>query len=442
MTSAVARPPSNRWLQLVAGIVAMIMVANYQYAFTLFTPGMKQHFVGTPYSHIALIFTIFVIFETWPVPVAGVLIDRFGVRLLMLIGTALVFTGWLLSGAFATTVNELYISYGVITGLGAGTIYLAVTGNAIKWFPDRRGLAAGLTAAGFGGGSALTLIPISATIKAMGWNNAMVLWGTIQAVVVLAMAFILRHPPENWKPEGWVPKVTARLAQGTVSYTWIQALKMPEFYLLYLIHFLISLGGLMTLGNLSEIARYLNVETATIFGISIVAFAATANGIGSVASRIFWGLTSDRWGRENTMTFVFILEGIFIFLVTQITGSPILFVVVFPLIFFGYTQINTLLSATTGDLFGARHVSANFGMLYTAKGAAAIFSGWGAARVAAAFSGSFQAPYYIAAGCDLFAAVLAIFVLKPMVRAKLASRNAARESAERESASAVIKTQS
>ncbi len=135
MTSVEARPPSNRWVQLIAGIVAMIMVANYQYAFTLFTPGMKQHFAGTPYAHIALIFTIFVIFETWPVPIAGVLIDRFGVRLLMLIGTALVFTGWLLSGAFATSVNQLYIYYGVITGLGAGTIYLAVTGNAINGFP-------------------------------------------------------------------------------------------------------------------------------------------------------------------------------------------------------------------------------------------------------------------------------------------------------------------
>jgi MFS transporter, OFA family, oxalate/formate antiporter len=430
--------PTNRWLQLIAGIVAMIMVANYQYAFTLFTPGIKEHFVGTPYSSIALIFTIFVIFETWPVPVAGVLIDKFGVKLLMFIGTGLVFTGWLLGGAFAGSVKDLYLYYGVITGLGAGTIYVAVTGNAIKWFPDHRGLAAGLTAAGFGGGSALTLIPISATIKAIGWEHAMVTWGTIQAVVVLGMTFILRHPPANWAPPGWTPKITKTLAQTAESYTWLQALRMPEFYLLYLIHFLISLGGLMTLGNLSEIARYLHVETATIMGISIVAFAATANGIGSVASRIFWGVTSDRLGRENTMSVVFVLEGIFIFCVTQITGSPILFVVIFPLIFFGYTQINTLLSATTGDLFGARHVSANFGMLYTAKGAAAIFSGWGAARVAAAFAGSFQAPYYIAAACDLLAAVLAIFVLKPLVRAKLASRNLKKEA---DSASTMINAQ-
>jgi OFA family oxalate/formate antiporter-like MFS transporter len=397
--SAVAPAPEgkNRWIQLIAGIFVMVVLSNYQYAFTLFTPGMREQFPGTPYSNIALIFSIFVLFETWPVPVAGVLIDTFGIRRLMIAGSILVSLGWIVAGTSATSVAQLYLLYGVITGLGTGIIYLAIVANAIKWFPDRRGLAAGLTAAGFGGGSALTPIPISLTIHAIGWGHAMAIWGAIQGLAIFALALVVSFPPQGWAPAGWDATAVKSVVQTKVDYSWRQTLRMPEFYLLYFIHFLISLGGLMTLGNLSEIARSLQVEKATILGVSIVAFAATANGIANTASRIVWG-----------------------FFVTQITGNPVLFVIIFPIVFLGYGQINTLLSATTGDLFGTRNVSANFGMIYTGKGAAAMFSGWGAAAIASAFAGSFAAPYYIAAVCDVFAAALAFFALKPIARRTVA----------------------
>jgi MFS transporter, OFA family, oxalate/formate antiporter len=410
----------RRWGMLAGGVVVMILLSNYQYCFTLFTPGMKEQFRGVPYSSIALIFSIFVLFETWPVPLAGALIDRFGIRQLMLVGSAFVGAGWIGGGLAATSVFQLYIWYGLIAGLGCGIIYVAVVGNAIRWFPDRRGLAAGITAAGFGGGSALTPIPISLTIQSMGWGHAMAAWGAVQGGVIFLLALYLHAPEPGWRPLGWDPAAIHRVVQTSVDYTWKQTLRMPEFYLLYLIHFLISLGGLMTLGNLSEIARSLHVDHTTIFGISIVAFAATANGISSTASRIICGAASDRAGRENTMAIVFLVEATCIFAVTQISGNPILFVIIFPLVFFGYGQLNTLLSATTGDLFGSRHASANFGMVYTGKGAAAVFSGWGAAAVAAAFAGSFVAPYYIAAGCDVLAAVLAFCALKPIARKTLA----------------------
>ena len=377
-----AKENRKRWIQLIAGIAVMVLLSNYQYSFTLFTPGMSEQFAGTPYSKIALIFSIFVLFETWPVPVAGVLIDTFGIRRLMIAGSILVSVGWIAAGTTATSVTHLYLWYGVVTGLGTGIVYLAIVANAIKWFPDRRGLAAGLTAAGFGGGSALTPIPISLTIHAIGWGHAMAIWGAIQGASIFALALVVTFPPQGWKPVGWVATAAQPVVQSKVDYSWRQTLRMPEFYLLYFIHFLISLGGLMTLGNLSEIARSLQVEKATILGVSIVAFAATANGIANTVSRILWGSTSDRVGRENTMTIVFLLEAVSIFVVTQTTGNPILFVIIFPIVFLGYGQINTLLSATTGDLFGTRNVSANFGMIYTGKGAAAMFSGWGAAVIA------------------------------------------------------------
>lgn len=414
----------RRWVQLGAGIVMMILLSNYQYCFTLFTPGMRQQFAGTPYAQIALIFSIFVLFETWPVPVAGGLIDAFGIRRLTIIGAVLVAAGWVMGGLTATSIVQLYGWYGVVTGFGAGMLYVAIIGNAVKWFPDRRGLAAGLTAAGFGGGSALTLIPVSLTIQAVGWRDAMVIWGAIQGLVILVLALSLHAPPPGWRPPGWEAPTT-KVAQSAVDYTWRQTLRMPEFYLLYLIHFLISLGGLMTLGNLSELARSFHVEHARLLGISIVALAATANGIANALSRIFWGVASDSAGRENTMAMVFLLEAVCIFLVTRIASNPIFFVLIFPIVFFGYGQINALLAAATGDLFGSRNASANFGMLYTGKGAAALFSGWGAAVIAASFGGSFTTPYNIAALCDVVAAALAFLVLKPIARNTIA-RAAAR----------------
>jgi MFS transporter, OFA family, oxalate/formate antiporter len=415
----------NRVVQLIAGFIAMVVISNYQYAFTLFTPGLRQQFPGTPYPQIALIFSLFILFETWPVPVAGIFIDKFGIRRLMLIGSVGVLLGWLLGGTVATSVFHLYIFYGVLAGTGAGIIYIATVANAVKWFPDRRGLAAGLTAAGFGGGAALTLIPISKTIAALGWANSMALWGVLQGVVAAAMALILRHPPEGWKPPHWEPKVTKAVAQTRTNYTWTQMLRRPEFYLLYLMFVMVCAGGLMTTGNLSEIARSLNVQKATVLGISIVAFTATLTGITNAFSRIMWGMISDRLGRENTMTLAFAVEACFIFLVTQIAGSPMLFVLVLPFVFLSWGEIYALFSAITGDVFGAKNASGNYGMLYTAKGVASIMAGWGAALVAAAFAGSFQVPYYIAASFDTAAAILAFFALKPLVRGRIAGEMAA-----------------
>jgi MFS transporter, OFA family, oxalate/formate antiporter len=409
----------NRVVQLIAGFVSMVVISNYQYAFTLFTPGLKQQFVGTPYPQIALIFSLFILCETWPVPLAGILIDRFGIRTLMIVGALGIFLGWVLGGTLGSSLFALYIFYGVFAGTGAGIIYIATVANAVKWFPDRRGLAAGLTAAGFGGGAALTIIPISATISSTGWAHTMLVWGSLQGSVALLMALVLRHPPEGWKPAGWTPKLSNTVAQTSVNYTWQQTLLRPEFYLLYGMFVMVCAGGLMTTGNLSEIARSLNVQNAKILGISIVAFTATLTGITNAFSRIMWGLISDRFGRENTMALAFAVEALFIFLMTRIAGTPILFVLVLPFVFLSWGEIYALFSAITGDVFGAKNASANYGMLYTAKGLSSIFAGWGAALVAAAFAGSFQVPYYIAAGCDVAAAVLAFFALKPLIRGRM-----------------------
>lgn len=413
----------NRWIQLAAGVIAMIVISNFQYAFTLFTPGLKAQFASVPYSEIALIYTLFILFETWPVPVAGYFIDRFGIRNLMLIGAVLITMGWVGGGMFATSVFHLYIFYGVIAGTGAGIIYIATVANAIKWFPDKRGLAAGLTAAGFGGGSALTLIPISHTIASSGWQGAMTTWGIGQGIIAILAALVLRHPPKGWLPKDWVqPKA---VAQTRKEFTAGQMLSQKEFYIMYAMFLVVCTGGLMTTGNMSQIAKSLNVYDSTVMGIAIVPFVATLAGVTNAFARIMWGAVSDRFGREYTMAFAFALEGILIFLMTQISGNPIAFMILMPFVFLAWGEIYALFSAITGDVFGPKNASGNYGIMYTAKGLAAILAGWGAAALAAMYAGSFSVPYYIAAAFDIVAAVLALVVLRPIIRKRIANEQKA-----------------
>ncbi len=415
----------NRWIQLAAGVIAMIVISNFQYAFTLFTPGLKQQFVGVPYSQIALIYTLFILFETWPVPVAGYFIDKFGIRNLMLVGSVLIFLGWVLGGTIATSVFHLYIFYGVLAGTGAGIIYIATVANAVKWFPDKRGLAAGLTAAGFGGGSALTLIPISASISSMGWAGAMAAWGVGQGVVAIVMALILHHPPKGWLPKDWVqPKA---VAQTRREFSAAQMLTQKEFYIMYFMFLMVCTGGLMTTGNMSQIAKSLNVFDAKVMGIAIVPFVATVAGVTNAFARIMWGAVSDRFGREYTMAFAFALEGVLIFLMTQISGSPIAFMILMPFVFLAWGEIYALFSAITGDVFGPKNASGNYGILYTAKGLASILAGWGAAAVAALYAGSFSVPYYISAVFDITAAIMALYILRPIIRRRIAGEAAGAE---------------
>ena len=413
----------NRWVQLIAGVIAMVVISNYQYSFTLFTPGMKEQFTGVPYAKIAAIFSMFILFETWPVPVAGYFVDRFGIRKLMILGSIGILAGWLFGGTVAKSVFELYIYYGVIAGTGAGIIYISCVANAVKWFPDRRGLAAGLTAAGFGGGAALTIMPIASTIDSLGWGSTMAIWGVAQGIIAFIMALILRHPPTGWKPIGWdlrAQKVTKAVAQTRVEYTWNQTLKKPEFYLLYVMFLLACTGGLMATGNLSQISKSLNVADAKVWGLGIVPLTATLASLTNALSRILWGSISDRLGREYTMTLAFGIEALLIFMVTKIAGGPLAFVILFSFIFLFWGEIYSLFSATTGDIFGPRNASANYGLLYSAKGMASILAGYGAALVAAYFLGSFIVPFYIAAVFCAASAALAFFALRPLVRSRIA----------------------
>ncbi|MGA3128357.1 MAG: oxalate/formate MFS antiporter [Candidatus Korobacteraceae bacterium] len=412
----------NRWIQLVCGVIAMIVISNYQYSFTLFTPGMRQTFTGVPYAKIAAVFSAFILFETWPMPLAGYFVDKLGIRKLMALGSLCILLGWVLGGTIAKSVFDLYIYYGIIAGTGAGIIYISCVANAVKWFPDRRGLAVGLTAAGFGGGAALTILPIANTIHHLGWAGAMAVWGVAQGIVAFIAALILRHPPAGWAPPGWerpVKKAHRAIVQTKVNYSWVQTLRRPEFYLLYAMFFFANAGGLIATGNLSQIAKSLAVSDAKVWGVALVPLTATLASIFNALSRVVWGWVSDRIGREFTMFLTFGVEAILVFLVTRIAGSPIAFLVLFSFVFLFWGEIYSLFSATSGDVFGPKNASVDYGMLYTAKGLASVFAGFGAAALAAYLGGSFAVAFYISAVLCGIASIFSLFVLKPLIRARI-----------------------
>ena len=183
--STITRPASYRWMQLVMGIVCMAMIANLQYGWTLFVNPIADKY-GWSKAAIQVAFTIFVLTETWLVPIEGYLVDRFGPRPVVMIGGLLCGVGWVLN-SFADSLVTLYIA-AAVSGIGAGAVYGTCVGNALKWFSDRRGLAAGLTAAGFGAGSALTILPITAIIKSSGYESAFLYFGIGQGLIVFLMS--------------------------------------------------------------------------------------------------------------------------------------------------------------------------------------------------------------------------------------------------------------
>src|SRR5437660_6809965 len=200
----VATSLGGRWGQLIFGIICMVMIANLQYGWTLFVSPIDQKYHWGR-AAIQVAFTLFVLTETWLVPIEGYLIDRFGPRVMICGSDALVAIAWVINSV-ADSLFLLYVG-AAIGGIGAGVIYGGSVGNALKWFPDRRGLAAGLTAAGFGAGSALTVIPIANLIQSTGYESAFLWFGLGQGIVVILVALVLRAPEPGEVPVPLAPAV-------------------------------------------------------------------------------------------------------------------------------------------------------------------------------------------------------------------------------------------
>jgi len=402
-------PFANPWLQLALGVVCMACVANLQYGWTLFVnPIDAKYHWGRAAIQVA--FTIFVLIETWLVPVEGYLVDRFGPKWVVMGGGILVGIAWLLNST-ASSLTILYFA-AAIGGVGTGCVYGTCVGNALKWFPGRRGLAAGITASGFGAGAALTIVPISHMIDSSGYEQAFLFFGLLQGGIVFLVSWVLLAPSSAVLVAKVKPNQTSR------GYTPAEVLKSPVFYLMYLMYVLIAAGGLTMAASMAPIAKDFKIDKIPVdlFGVTMaaLAFALSLNRIFDGVGRPFFGWLSDQIGRENTMALAFTIGAIALYTLSQSGTNPVLFVLVTALYFGVYGEIFSLFPATTGDTFGSKFAAANYGMLYTAKGAGALL-----VPIAAGISKAhgWSAVFAIAMTFNITGAALALFVLKPM-RAK------------------------
>ena len=396
----------NPWLQLTIGVICMACVANLQYGWTLFVNPIDDKYHWGRAS-IQVAFTLFVLVETWLIPVEGYLVDRFGPRWVVMVGAFLVAIAWSVNSV-ASTLPMLYFA-AAIGGIGTGCVYGTCVGNALKWFPGRRGLAAGITAAGFGAGAAITIGPIAAMIKGSGYEHAFLVFGLIQGGIVFVMSWGLQVAPASLQ----AAKVKAD--QTAHGYTPAEVLRSPCFWVLYVMFVLVAAGGLTMAASMAPIAKDFGIEKTPVelFGIIMPAlvFALSLNRILDGIGRPFFGWVSDQIGREYTMAIAFIIGAGALYILSQSGTNPTLFVIVTALYFGVYGEIFSLFPATQGDTFGAKYAASNAGMLYTAKGSGALL-----VPVAAAIAkaNGWGTVFMIAMCFNLLAAALALLVLKPL----------------------------
>src|SRR5437868_1420648 len=418
-TVAASTPGPLRWVQLLVGIVCMVMIANLQYGWTLFVSPIDQKYHWGR-AAIQVAFTVFVLTETWLVPVEGWLVDRFGPKIVVFVGGVLVAIAWAMNSA-ADTLTMLYVA-AAIGGIGAGGVYGTCIGNALKWFPDRRGLAAGLTAAGFGAGSALTIIPIQGMIQTSGYEATFLWFGLGQGLVVVLLSFLLRAPRSGEAP------ASTRVRQSARDSTPFEMLGSPIFWVMYVMFVLVGAGGLMATAQLAPIAN--DFQTAktpvSLLGLTLPAltFALSIDRVLNGLTRPFFGWVSDHIGRENTMFIAFALEAVGIWALSAFGHDPLAFVILSGLVFFAWGEIYSLFPSTCTDVYGSQYATTNAGLLYTAKGTASLLVPF--ANVLSS-GGNWHTVFVVAAIMNAIAAIMALAVLKPLRAADRRAMPAAAE---------------
>ncbi len=400
---------SNRWLQLIIGVACMVAASNIQYSWTLFVPAIQQEHNWTR-AAIQVAFTIFVVVQTWGTPIVGYYVDRYGPRTVVLVGGVLVGLGWVVN-SYATSLYGFYLG-SVLGGMGVGCVYATCINNALKWFPDRRGLAAGLTAAGYGSGTILTIIPIANTIASSGYKTAFFEFGLIQGAVILLVAGFLRAPKEG------ETTFSEHVVQSRRDYTLGEALRTPVFWVMLVMFTCTVTGGLMAVAQLGVIAQDLGVKEMPVnfyfFVMAALPMALMMDRIMNGISRPLFGWISDHIGREMTMFIAFSLEGIGILALGTFGHDPWMFVILSGIVFLAWGEVYSLFSATAGDTFGTKHIGKIYGVLYCAKGIAALLVPFG--NLLMEYTGTWSTVLYIMSAMDITAALAAVFILRPLLR--------------------------
>src|SRR6202163_1635577 len=363
----------NRWMQLILGLICMMAISSPQYVWTLFTkPLMAQ--LGVSLTRLQVTFSIFIVLQTFLSPLQGYLIEKFGPKWLLAAGAIMTGLSWVLA-ASADTLMSVYLTYGLLGGIGTGIIYVGIVGLMVAWFPDRRGMAAGVVAAGYGMGAVLSTFPVTISIAKLGYQPTLLHFGLIFGAVAFLAALGMKQPPKDWMADYIARnKKTEGLGSG-------EMLKTPVFWLMFLMMTMMSTSGLMVISQMASFSRDLGIANATILGMSALPLALTLDRITNGLTRPFFGWVSDRIGREKTMFIAFGLEAIAMTLWLLTRDVTLLFVLFSGIVFFGWGEIFSLFPSTLTDTFGEKHATTNYGFLYMAQGIGSIFGGPLAARL-------------------------------------------------------------
>ena len=403
--SARSNPLKSKWVQLALGVICMMSISSPQYVWALFTkPIMGQ--LGVTLTELQVTFSILIVLQTFFSPFQGYLVDKFGPRLLLSIGTILTGASWVLS-ANLTTVSNLYVTYGVLGGLGTGIVYIGVVGLMVRWFPNNRGFAVGMVAAGYGIGALLTTFPISTSLAESGIQSTLTFFGYIIGAVGLLAAQGIRVPQ--------VDQVQS-VGQLEVAVTGVapkEMLKTPVFWLMFLMMSMMSTSGLMVISQMGAFAKDFGITSAMVFGMAALPLALTIDRITNGLTRPLFGWVSDRIGREYTMTIAFGLEAVAMFAWVMTRSDPVMFVLLSGIVFFGWGEIFSLFPSTLTDTFGQKHATTNYGFLYMAQGVGSIIGGPIAAYIHGV-TDSWLPVFAIMIVLDATAAILAFFALRPM----------------------------
>jgi oxalate/formate antiporter len=396
---------SFRWIQLGLGVICMMSISSSQYVWTLFTKPLGTA-LGATLAEIQVTFSVLIVIQTFLSPFQGFLIEKFGPRLLLSVGAILTGASWVLA-AQVSSIALLYLTYGGLGGIGTGIIYVGVVGLMVEWFPDKRGFAAGMAAAGYGFGAIITTFPISDSLAIVGYQQTLELFGVILGLIGLLAAQGIKRPT--------LVKIEA--ASGLPPR---EMLKTPVFWLLFLMMTMMSTSGLMVISQMASFARDFGVSGATVFGAAAVPLALTIDRVTNGLTRPFFGWVSDRIGRENTMTLAFGGEALAMIAWFATRDNALLFVILSGVVFFGWGEIFSLFPSVLTDTFGNRHATTNYGFLYMAQGVGSVLGGPLAALLHEK-TGSWMPVFSLVIACDLATALLAYVALKPLRRRYLAA---------------------
>ncbi len=407
ISQPLARPAtaSTRWVQLALGVIAMMSISSPQYVWTLFTKSFQDS-LGVPLSTVQVTLTILIVLQTWLSPVQGYLVDKFGPKLLVAVGCLLSGLGWVAS-AYATSLTMLYLTYGLLCGVGTGIVYIGIVGLMVRWFPDRRGFATGMVAAGYGFGAIATTFPIDTMIKNSGYQHTLIVFGIIMGIVG-AIAALLMRPPSS--ADVLPPPAIMTSSKNAAPQ---EMLKTRVFWLMFFMMSMMSTGGLMVILNFAAFSRSFGVANVLVWGLAALPLALTVDRITNGLTRPFFGWVSDRIGRENTMAIAFLFEAVAVLCLVLARDNAMLFVILSAVVFFGWGEIFSLFPSTLTDTFGTKNATTNYGFLYMAQGVGSVLGGPLAALLFER-TGSWLPVFGIVITMDVLTGLLALFMLKPM----------------------------